>query len=319
MKINRFTKKTIIERITIVCIITIFSLSFISCEKIISADIPDHGRKVVLNGTVSNDSTIQINLTQSLHILSNQYQFSVFDNAEVKLYENSVFVENMTSVLSGNYRSTAKAKAGNEYKLVVKVPQKDQIETVSKVPFVIKIISIDTLITIVNKQDGGIFSGNTSRTALKFNIKFQDPLGENFYRIEIARRGYYTDPTDPNLTKKPVFFSLEYIDSDDPTINDGNLLNINSGNSIIFSDEYFDGKLHTFPVFINNNIHNNPNNTKFYVNLYSITKDYYKYAKAYIQYQKSEGNFFSEPVQLYNNINNGFGIFVGYSLAVDSI
>ena len=58
---------------------------------------------------------------------------------------------------------------------------------------------------------------------------------------------------------------------------------------------------------------------KSIVELHSITADQYKYRKSLGAYRDAEDNPFAEPVLLYGNIKNGYGIFVTYDLARDTI
>ena len=45
--------------------------------------------------------------------------------------------------------------------------------------------------------------------------------------------------------------------------------------------------------------------------LHNISKSYYYYRTSLELYQNTSGNPFAQPVQVYSNIENGFGIFAG--------
>ena len=45
--------------------------------------------------------------------------------------------------------------------------------------------------------------------------------------------------------------------------------------------------------------------------LHNISKSYYYYRTSLELYQNASGNPFAQPVQVYSNIDNGFGIFAG--------
>ncbi len=47
------------------------------------------------------------------------------------------------------------------------------------------------------------------------------------------------------------------------------------------------------------------------IEVISCSEAYYNYMKSITKYGMSLGNPFSQPVQVYSNINNGFGIFAG--------
>ncbi|NQY66446.1 MAG: DUF4249 family protein [Flavobacteriales bacterium] len=47
------------------------------------------------------------------------------------------------------------------------------------------------------------------------------------------------------------------------------------------------------------------------VNLYNISRELFFYNRSFELYNESYGNPFAQPVQVYSNIENGFGIFAG--------
>ena len=57
-----------------------------------------------------------------------------------------------------------------------------------------------------------------------------------------------------------------------------------------------------------------------YISTSSISQEYYWYETSYQNYMNAQGTgFFSQPVQVYTNIQNGLGVFAGYSTRIDSI
>ena len=91
--------------------------------------------------------------------------------------------------------------------------------------------------------------------------------------------------------------------------------------SQVINDNLFNGKAKTFSLDIDlSNLYNYNNEPiKFYISLYSISKDYYLYAVTSQAQQNTNGSPFSEPVMVYNNIKNGYGIFAGGYVYRDSI
>lgn len=93
------------------------------------------------------------------------------------------------------------------------------------------------------------------------------------------------------------------------------------GTKMILSDKLFNGKNQKFELDINL--------TPFYrwfsycelqlnVQLYRINKDLYRYFTSYARHLQTKDDPFSEKVQVFNNIENGFGIFGGATLSTDS-
>jgi hypothetical protein len=100
-------------------------------------------------------------------------------------------------------------------------------------------------------------------------------------------------------------------------------LSIESGDPIVQNnaDVGYDG------IFLRDVLFNNgegivsfktsTSNTEFYpsiiVTLRTISEDFYNYKITGSLHDNSSGNPFAQPVNVYKNIENGFGIFAGYS------
>jgi len=80
----------------------------------------------------------------------------------------------------------------------------------------------------------------------------------------------------------------------------------------------FEGKTQvlSFDLDIYNFI-NDENNLN--IELFSISKDIYMYLLTFQAQQETEESPFAEPVMVYNNIKDGYGIFAGFSVYKDSI
>jgi hypothetical protein len=50
--------------------------------------------------------------------------------------------------------------------------------------------------------------------------------------------------------------------------------------------------------------------------LHNISKSYYYYRTSLELYQSASGNPFAQPVQVYSNIENGFGVFAGSQINI---
>ena len=88
--------------------------------------------------------------------------------------------------------------------------------------------------------------------------------------------------------------------------------------SAFFKDDFFDGKTYTIDAnaeYLNLYSYK----IKFYVKLYSLSEDNYKYRLSYGKFIESGNNPFAEPVQVYNNIDGGYGIFGGEVVSIDSV
>ena len=55
------------------------------------------------------------------------------------------------------------------------------------------------------------------------------------------------------------------------------------------------------------------------VYLFSLSEKYYKYIKSTIKQRENNEDLYAEPVQIYDNIENGFGIFAGFTYHKETI
>jgi hypothetical protein len=94
----------------------------------------------------------------------------------------------------------------------------------------------------------------------------------------------------------------------------------NSYGSLLWSDKYTDGKdieirfVYYYSYNYKKGIVANSDFIRFTFFLQSINQDYYTYLKSLNMYYESGGSEdpFSEPVVIFSNIENGYGIFGAY-------
>ena len=72
----------------------------------------------------------------------------------------------------------------------------------------------------------------------------------------------------------------------------------------LFTDELFNGKKAEISFYGENHT----GGGIYKINLKNITRDYYLYLKSHTLQFENIDNPFAEPVQVYHNVNNGFGI-----------
>ncbi|MBI5540272.1 MAG: DUF4249 domain-containing protein [Bacteroidia bacterium] len=285
------------KSITTYLIFASLLLIFISCKKYIDMKIPDKGRKPVINCLFSADSTFKVQVFQS-HFILDDAEPQEINNAIVTISENETIIDTLVYSSHGYYSSNSLIPSiGKNYKISASFNDKTANSSAT-IPNPVSIINIDT--TSYHSQNGNYF---------RFNLQINDPADEtNYYLIKIEKSffDYYSGNTVQNIY-------LNY--SDDPS------LDATWQGSFVVNDNLFNGKTKTFPLDIDIfNLYNyNDSASMFNISLYSISKDYYLYAKT-VESQTNSGNSpFSEPVMVYNNIENGYGIFAGASLSRQSM
>ncbi|MCK9498675.1 MAG: DUF4249 domain-containing protein [Bacteroidales bacterium] len=318
--------KTNIFKYSLIFIIFTSIVFIIACEKTIEIDIEDTKPKLVLNAELNPDSTIKVNITRSRHILDNAMITNVED-AQVKIYEDEIFIGNLIYDKNGNYRLNYKPKKGKNYKIIVEHPNYETVKATSFIISKIENISIDTSSTY----------DEYGNSITNLNIKFKDPANEkNYYMLKLRDKykteiwdysiividTIYTGPDTTIVNISQGAFTYEY--STEVVYFSSNDINLDEDNYfagvLAISDELFDGKEYLLKTsFDANYTYYSTDTSLIYIDFYSISQDYYKYIKSRNKYTYSVGDPFSEPVMVFTNVENGLGILGSAHANTDSI
>jgi hypothetical protein len=285
---------------------TLILFVFFSCQKVLDLDADTKKSKLVVNTLFSEEKEWRIELTKSLSVLDGG-ELSFIDNAQVNILdENNNLVESLPYGF-GYYKSALGLKpiAGKKYKIEVSAPNFTAVSAADFCPSIVPILNIDTSFVI------------TAFAEKKYTatINFQDPPNtENFYGIELEVSSY-TRTYFPALGIWDTTFNSSdkvYLSSSDPLIDNGGTDSYSQ--TLTFKDNLFNGQQKSLSV--NYMIYESGSPNQFFVKnlrLSSYTEASYNYSKSIEAYLNTEGNPFAEPVQVYSNVDNGFGIFGGQS------
>lgn len=325
-----------------ILIISLAAIIFPACETIIEFDGDETIPLLVVNSFCTPDSVITVNVSKSKFFLEENYSFEFVNNADVYLWINGEQKEKLSHAGNGNYISTYKPTTGDLIKITAKSAEFSEVEGLVEIPQTVNILSIDTtskkldstpIYNYIFDEYGGYKEdtiGITHNIQLNFDVKFEDPPGQNFYRLVVKQRKFFEDGS---YTDSPFYF-----DSDDivfGTVDEGSILNErNYSYYFEFSDELFDTKNYKLKFYCNFWLHeyfeidNQPKidkpggetaeNTILLIDLQSISKSYYMYIKTLVA-NSSVSEFFSEPVQIHSNITGGIGVIGGYTHSVYNI
>ena len=158
----------------------------------------------------------------------------------------------------------------------------------------------------------------------KFTLN--DPAGErNYYMIKFSttKRTFRPGPISDN---PPQWVSGQYfylsvdddvlfdINATDEIFDIGGSDNADYGYEILFTDERINGQSHT--IHFSTNI-NDTKPESAYLEVYSVSPEYYMFKKTLraARNQDDVEIMFSEPVQLYSNVEGGGGVLGGASVA----
>ncbi len=278
-------------------------------------DFPLRPAKLVANCFFNPDSTWKVQVSKSLSVLDNA-PLKFIDNATVKIFEENRLIEHISDPdEDGLYRSIdQKPVPGKEYRLEVTSPAFEKVCTASgTVPLPAFLNNPRIVITDSSGYSDPYYNHHQVSGYIK--ISFQDPDEEvNYYQL----RMYYYDSAFVYLNGERKFVNLNQaianISSNDPVLENAHRY----ANHYLFDDRLFNGKKMTLDADFN--IYSSGGAVeKYYIELTSLTKEAYLYKRTINEYSLSRNDPFAEPVMIYSNIENGYGIFAGYSRSVDTL
>jgi Domain of unknown function (DUF4249) len=318
---------------------------FISCEINTDVVIDELPTGIVAEATLDQDSTFAVKLTYSLP-LTGDAQSNTIPDAVVTIEEDDANVYTLLYQLgrgynirdNQNYYVAArglKPQPGKKYKLKASAPGLKEITAYTELPASVPLQEVKFAsknIEIITQ------SSNTSpyphRSGfVPIRLKFKDNPGKNYYEIlvfEINRRS----KLDQN--GKPVMENGEYVFIDEkprplPTYSYNKAFNSEEINelgagyhkipSLLFSDDTFEDNTVTVDLLahLNGIVFSGPSPIKslgfikLVVAIRHVSRDYFLFHRTFLQYTKVNDNWFAEPVSVYNNVKDGFGIFAGYA------
>lgn len=278
--------------------------SHISCRNIVSVDFSDFKKTTTVNSILIQGDSLKVHISMADELGSNP--LSYIENANVKLYINDKFTEQLTYSNQGTYISNHVIQTKNKYTCKVNIVDSDQINCSQTIPANPVITNIEH-INVAGKDEEG-----TSYPALK--ISFLNNIeNKSFYEIEIRNIIRFRTET--------VVSSARIYNIVDPVI-------LNEGLPIaLFSNEMINDSIYTITLNYTTNSagarNDGPMRTSLYpfvIELRQVTEDYYRFKKQLYLYNESryaDGIITSMTnANLYSNIENGYGIFAAYSSTV---
>jgi hypothetical protein len=274
-------------------------------------DLPLEKQKLVVNSYFAADSSLYIRVWNSTRPFSEDTAYLVRD-ARVILTEEGLGFQLSFDEYYSAYRMSRKAVPGRAYSLEVSAPGYETIFSSAIVPQAVPISDVKSFAT-----PDAISQAGSKRT---FEITFSDPPGEeNFYAISIE---YFDRLEFPDRPAVDVWSSL-YPESVDPAFEGDRFIeyfhyydNERTEVNLLFDDIPFEGRDHTFRVKITEWWGENEQGSaprKYRILLKTLSKAYYQYRITYNLQVVATEDPFANPTQVFNNIENGYGIFAAYN------
>ncbi len=277
----------------------------LSCEKTIFVDTPDGDNKIVMNGIITPDYGLWLNLSSSISPSEPQAtSYKPITNGTVTYFKSDSLVNTISQNSSGNYYDTTYLpEPGVPYNIQVTAPGLPQASARVTIPDPVPIREFET--TAIIREEGNINNGYHTEIDFFIDFSIEDPGSAwNHYMLGI----YYLDEGQYQPLKA---------DTEDLRMN----IYIKDGVKILaWDDQEFNGQTGDFTVFFRLS---QPDGfeTRFRFVLYSIDGDYFKYLKSYSQNFTvlNEDALLFEAVPVYSNIEGGYGIVAAVSSDVRTV
>ena len=286
-------------------------LSYIAlsgCVKILNDELKTKETKMVLNAAISTDSVFTVNVSRTFNIFEDESvnNLPFIDSAKVQLYEDNNFLFDLNHTSYGYYNKQGfYPQLGKEYRVDVSYGSYKPIKSKTIIPPAVPIVAFDTSTNQVVDEYGG------SHTDYIGEITYHDPPGvSNYYQLSCKIYIIHSDSSIDSYPQAiwPVDENQHFFDG-------------TSGGNLLWSDRLTEGKEVSFQfVYFNSYnyksaINRDQEHLRFVFYLKALTKAYFTYLKSLGVYWETGGsdNPFSEPVVIYSNVENGYGILGGYS------
>lgn len=286
-----------------------FLISFFlfSCTKEVDLDIPNLPQKVVVNSLFCPDSVLKVHVSLSTQIKDPTINY--VENASCFLYENDILIKTFNTQTNGYYNSFYKPKAGKKYKIEVEVPGFEKVWAETSIP-----ILPDSLIGRYY-LDGVQSNAETLTTSLEITfiddqtiINYYEPM-QNPFRFQDSKQTDQSILSESDIEFEPLTFyfsDLLFNGTKKVLVVNGAGKQVYSFNGTIFFDEFY---LHEFKI---------------------VSHEYYNFRKSWTKHLFNQNGdahyddpltllFLGDPIEMYSNVTNGYGIFAGYNMEAITI
>ena len=288
-----------------------------ACEQVIEPDLPEHRPRLVLQAFFTFDGVWTAHVGRSFRMLDLRlapYESRTVADAEVELLAG----DRVVSELAFSYSAQAylfdgdSLEAGETYSLQVSAPGFEAIRATDAVPRPVPTSILWFRAPASSRSGSG--SGDFS-----VKLEIEDPPGEeNYYQVSLYRvfagRGasrieYSFSTNDPSI--------LADNSVDGSPFEEGGF----EGGAPYFRDTLFDGRTHRIELSTDfgsqiprsRDPESESDLSGIHLQVLYISEAYYEYLKSARLHDYTQDNPFAEPLNVQGNVENGYGIFAGYS------
>lgn len=286
-----------------------------TCERPVDLTVEEPDPMLVVVSNFSDQRVLQVQVSKNIDAL-NGANIEYVRDANVELFEEDQFIERLNLIDPEDkppFYTTyeLKPKVGVRYTIRVEVANFKTIIAQSSIPPQIQIQNIEASnVSIIHGSD------NIKDYEYDISLSFIDPArSKNFYHLK-----FYQQIHKFELRMQERFIThsaLKEISFSPVNDNNDQLAYFRGG--VLFADGLLDGQSISYSFPLRSSIRSdNELLGKVYAELRAVSEEYYLYHSSLSRQRGNLGVPFTEPVIVYDNIENGQGIFAGYSASLDS-
>jgi len=287
-----------------------------TCERPVDLQIEDPDARIVLSSafTLGEKVKVSVSKTQSLFDYSPPEYLA---DAAVSLYQGNELIEELVLVVPSQERIRPyytsvffEPLSAITYTVKAEVSGFKDVFAHSFIPESVPISQLE--ISGLLESPGS----ETYRTLYEYDVllNFEDPQKEdNYYHLNIFQEllEYHINEDGDTIINKTWQRAEIHVDSPD-AVSDAMIGGVLLKNNPLEENGYnFHLGIEIAPEF--------QLIGKVFVELRTVSKEYYLFYSTFSRRQNQSNGPFSEPITVFNNIENGQGYFAGYSSIQDSI
>ncbi len=286
-----------------IVLLLVCALVLSSCFKEVDIYLSKPEPRLVIGSYMTHDVEIEAVVTKVVSASDTVYTLP--EEAEVVISANGVSYP-MQYVKDSLYRASLKGQYGVEYELVASAAGYPTVSATDKIPLPVD-FTIDKYVP-------------------KANVDYE---GDDISSITITLKNVPKDRTYFELRMIGKVFDVcgqgedsqyyEYLRSQDIVVRNEGVVNYNyTGIGLLFSNELINDKAYQFSFEFFNMVGDACNGIdEVEIQLRTVSESYFLFKKRlYLNLVNQVGDLWDgsgNPVDAYTNINNGYGIFAGYS------
>lgn len=276
------------------------------CELIVDIDMPRDPDMIVAHTFADPDTPWKVDLTASRYILED-FPFTPIVNAQVSIEDSDGSIVGLTQDPDavGTYRATTRPIPGHHYKMKASAHGYASVGAELTIPNPVKLTRV--YFDSANARTDVFPNGRS--TIITVEISFDDPADVDNYYDAYFIFSYMSRIRMPNGTfeERPNVYKQRFIlpeQNDDFADQDYRPL---------FTDKTFAGSTRTLRSRIVLSQSENSRLERLEIRLITLSEEYYKYEDTRMTQDRTYGDPFSQPAQVFSNVTNGLGVFSGSS------